>query len=241
MEFVTLTTLLNFQFVSNRPNFQQFSSTGMPRKESSRRPRRDHSEKHPSEAKTVWKTHGRYRELAEFVTYPQEDHRPSSTGIEIRSETDRRAQPWVEHVQANMHSKEITSLPSKKASEKDVREWIYLILAHRSLRKIIDNITGYTGDITATVSRMCETGVSIRNIRNWKDLVPTSWTTIYGETVQVSKASRRAIIDRLNSIILPLLDIEQAHYSMFESTSDEKCAAIIHTPKVLPLILISIN
>lgn len=72
--------------------------------------------------------HGRDNEYLALATSPQQDVDAVNQRTKIHPVTDKRAQPWHELVLANLHNHDVTTLPSLKATKKDVREFLFFAL-----------------------------------------------------------------------------------------------------------------
>jgi hypothetical protein len=153
-----------------------------------------------------WKRYGRYKEFGPITTNPQQDHREDDTGIAILPETDNRAQPWRQLVEANMHNKKIRFLPSAFAERHEVQEFIYFVLA-KSTSTYIKSVY-----ITATVSRCPLNGITLRTLRHMRDvlaLVPKVYTDVYKDTHEIPDEQRLWLAQRMYTYIRPLIESEQ--------------------------------
>lgn len=150
----------------------------------------------PSKSVIQWFKHGRFSEFPAFKTSPQQDVKADGSGIKIHKVTDKRAQPWMELVRANIHKNTAKSLPAETATVKEVREWIYLVLTQK---KKIGTLAGEKPQIiTSSVAYSKIDGKKLREMTpdEWTAFCPSHYLNVYQEK-RTNEIDDRAMVSML--------------------------------------------
>jgi len=148
------------------------------------------------------------------TTRPLQDHREDSKGIIIHPLKDNRARPWVELIRANIHTKDITYLPPKKASCKGICEFIFLVLAKENVKDSTLNLDEKPWLASISIMRWQRrrgSGKLLRKftLEQWCNLCPASWEGVPGDVHFTSKEDHDAVGKHIYSIVNSLVVAEQ--------------------------------
>jgi len=174
------------------------------------------------------------------TTRPLQDHREDGKGITIHGSKDNRAQPWVELIRANIHKRDITYLPPKKASCKETCEFIFLVLAKENVKGSMLNLDKKPWLASISIMQWIRWGASGKhmrkfNLEQWCKLCPGSWRDVVGEVHFTSKEDRDAVGKHIYTIINSLVVAEQMalvdKVSRFEITKDLKLVSLASCKK----------
>jgi hypothetical protein len=177
----------------------------------------------PSKTNTFWPRHGRNKEFPSFITKPQQDHKWNGSGIKIHAATDDRAQPYIELVRANVHTKPISTIPSRDAKSKEVREYLYLILTNSHLSKTAD-IQPWL--VCVTINNWKGNGQKLRKMdadyEKWFALCPSVWIDVSGKLHYPTEAERAAVGQHLKKAIAPIVAAEKKLESIVRYDSEDE-------------------
>jgi len=154
------------------------------------------------------------------TTRPLQDHREDGKGITIHPLKDNRAQPWVELVRANIHSKDITYLPPKKASHEEICEFLFLVLAKENIKGSKLDLDNKPWLASLSIMRWHHwrgSGKLLRklSLEQWCNLCPGSWQDVLGDVHYNSREDRDAVGEHIFSIVNSLVIAEQMSFAHF--------------------------
>jgi hypothetical protein len=154
---------------------------------------------------------GKIWHYEEFTTRPCQDHREDGRGITIQSVIDNRAQPWNKLSQANIHEKDITYFPSKKATVKEVKEYLYLVMAKENVKDSKLDVEAKPYLIGNVTQVWKGTGKTLRDLtlEEWCDVCPSRWWDVTGDVHENSRKDRDVVGKHIYSVIHPLVLAER--------------------------------
>jgi hypothetical protein len=161
----------------------------------------------PSKQPIAWPA---YKEYPEHITTPQQDHISDGSGIKISDNIDKRQQPWVSLVRANVHKNPIHTLPPKHASQYEVREWLYLVLACSTVSSIADK---YPYLVCVTLREWKHTGKALRTMKqeDWNALCPTQWKDTDKNRHYPTEKERCKVGEHIFEVVEALVKSEMEH------------------------------
>lgn len=162
----------------------------------------------PSKFAIKWSEHiTKKHHFKAFVTQPQQDVRKDRKGITIHKATDRRAEPWQQKIRANIHKLSIRELPPKTATYKEVREWLYLVLAQDRNKKWVNQ---YPAAVCSTLIKVTFNGEEMRRMTTFEswDICPAQYSTVDDEICRIDRKTRTSVQNALWKAVHDLGRIE---------------------------------